>query len=338
MGILFLLFFACLVPRYPDVEVNPGPRNVGPRNCRLLCSNIRGLHCNLTDLKAASRNFDVVCLSETLVSGHRHVAELRLPCFGKPFQRLRGSVPGSSGMAVYVREGFCVSRRSEFECPCCEVVVLKVVGSVQNFYVFSVYRSPSTDDRIFNCLMDSMAAIQLADPRSVFVFAGDFNVHHVEWLGSAYTSAYGRSAFDFSNQTGCEQLVSGPTHNHGGILDLLMTNVPDLVSVSVVAPVGGSDHSSLSISLNVRQRTPNFTIRKKVFLKSRVDWDAVSAAVSALPWRQIRMSADPGSDLDASISAIVDQHIPHKYISIRSKDEPWFDAACRRAHQLKQEA
>ena len=32
----------------------------------------------------------------------------------------------------------------------------------------------------------------------------------------------------------------------GGILDLLMTDVPDLIQVAVVAPIGNSDHSSLS--------------------------------------------------------------------------------------------
>ena len=35
-------------------------------------------------------------------------------------------------------------------------------------------------------------------------------------------------------------------HARGGTLDLLMTDVPDLVRVSVVAPIGNSDHSSLS--------------------------------------------------------------------------------------------
>ena len=39
--------------------------------------------------------------------------------------------------------------------------------------------------------------------------------------------------------------VIGPTHARGGTLDLLMTDVPDLVRVAVVAPLGSSDHSSI---------------------------------------------------------------------------------------------
>ena len=46
--------------------------------------------------------------------------------------------------------------------------------------------------------------------------------------------------------SGCDQFVVGQHHARGGTLDLLMTDVPDLVRVDVVAPLGNSDHSSLS--------------------------------------------------------------------------------------------
>ena len=45
-------------------------------------------------------------------------------------------------------------------------------------------------------------------------------------------------------------VVIGPTQALGGTLDLLMTDVPDLARVAVVAPLGSSDHQSLSIAIN----------------------------------------------------------------------------------------
>ena len=36
--------------------------------------------------------------------------------------------------------------------------------------------------------------------------------------------------------------MTGPTHARGGTLDLLMTDVPDLVWVAVVVPLGSSDY------------------------------------------------------------------------------------------------
>ena len=66
---------------------------------------------------------------------------------------------------------------------------------------------------------------------------GDLNGHHHEWLGSTTTNRHGVAAFDFATVSGCDQLVVGPTHAHGGTLDLLMTDIPDLVPVSAVAPI-----------------------------------------------------------------------------------------------------
>ena len=53
--------------------------------------------------------------------------------------------------------------------------------------------------------------------------------------------------------SGCDQLVIGPTHARKGTLDLLMTDVPDILRVAVVAPLGSSDHSSLSIAISMAQ-------------------------------------------------------------------------------------
>ena len=82
-------------------------------------------------------------------------------------------------------------------------------------------------------------------PISFFVV--DLNGHHQGWLGSMTTNRHGVAAFDLTTVSGCDQLVVGPTHARGGTLDLLMTDVPDLVRVAVVAPIGNSDHSSLSL-------------------------------------------------------------------------------------------
>ena len=59
----------------------------------------------------------------------------------------------------------------------------------------------------------------------------------------------------------------GPTHARGRTLDLLMTVVPDLVRVAVVAPLGRSDHSTLSIAVSMAQAIPNLCVRRRVVLK-----------------------------------------------------------------------
>ena len=72
-----------------------------------------------------------------------------------------------------------------------------------------------------------------------------------------------------------------------GTLDLLMTDVPDLVWVSVVAPIGNSDHSSPSAVISMAQAVPNLCVSRKVFLEHRVNWNTVCGVMQDLPWRNI---------------------------------------------------
>ena len=113
-------------------------------------------------------------------------------------------------------------------------------------YVFSLYRNPDLDHWIFDCLLTSMAAVQAEDVGASFLLVCNLNGQDQEWLGSTTTNRHGVAAFDFATASGCDQLVVGPTHVRGGTLDLLMTDVPDQVWVSVVVPIGNSDHSYLS--------------------------------------------------------------------------------------------
>ena len=66
------------------METNPGPRRPVPTVCRLLCSNVRGLARNLSDLTVMSSQYDILLCSEILVSDMRHVSELLVPGFGRP--------------------------------------------------------------------------------------------------------------------------------------------------------------------------------------------------------------------------------------------------------------
>ena len=133
-------------------------------------------------------------------------------------------------------------------------------------------------------------------------------------------------------------MVVGPTHARGGTLDLLMTDVPDLVWVAVVAPIGNSDHSSRSAVISIAQAVPNLYVSRKVFLKHQVNRNTVCRAIQELPWRNIWLSDNPVEVLNDHLSLLVGRYVPTKVIRVRNKDKPWFDDQCRRAFGFKQEA
>ena len=90
-------------------------------------------------------------------------------------------VPGHNasalGMAAYIRDGYGAFRQPKFECGCCEILVFRVSGVRQIFYLFSLYRNPYIDDQIYMCLLTSMAAVRSDDVRTSFLFAGALNSH-----------------------------------------------------------------------------------------------------------------------------------------------------------------
>ena len=92
------------------------------------------------------------------------------------------------------------------------------------------------------CLLWRNISIYLhaEDVRAFVLFVGDSTGHHQEWLGSTTTNRHGVAPFDFVTVSGFNQLIVDPTHAGGGTLDLLMTDVPDLLRVAVVAPIYGT--------------------------------------------------------------------------------------------------
>ena len=159
-----------------------------------------------------------------------------------------------------------------------------------------------------------MAAVQAEDVHASFLLVGDLNCHHQESLGSTTTNHHGVAAFDFATFSSCNQLVVGPSHICGGTLDLLMTDVPDLVRVAVVAPIGNSGHSSLMAVISMAQAVPNLCVRRKVFQKHQVNWNTVCGAIRELPWRNIWLSDNPVEVLNKHLSLLVGRYVPTKVI------------------------
>ena len=147
MDFLYLIFYRCLRLRFLDVETNPGPRRPVPAVCRILCSDVRGLAANFSDLTIASSQYDILLCSETLVPDMRHVSEVLVPGFCRPVVLCWGKMPRARGMAAYVRDGYGAFRQTKFECGCCEMLIFRVCGVRQNLYVVLSKRQFSDRNR-----------------------------------------------------------------------------------------------------------------------------------------------------------------------------------------------
>ena len=335
--VAFLLLLIILLAG--DIELNPGPRHPRQKQCRVMYTNIRGLHKNISDLTVASSQYDILLCSETLVSQMRHSSEVLIPSFKKPILFRRDAVPRARGMAIYIRNKYPASHKTNYECGCHEIQVIKVSGRHNNFYLCSIYRNPDSDDSIFDCLLMTMARIQEDDRKACFVFIGDFNAHHREWLNSrSPTNCHGERALDFATESGCDQIVHEVTHTSGNCLDLIFTDSPGVITNSVGSPVGTSDHAKLSLVIKIEQDVPDVSYSRKVYLKSRSDMIGIGNDLSLLNWPQIYREEEPVVFLTDSLSNIIDRRTPSRTLYYRIKDKAWFNEDCRRAYLEKQEA
>ena len=99
MEFIYLNFYACLRLRFLDVETNPGSRRPVPAVCRLLCSNVRLLAGNLSDLIVVSSQYDILFCSGTF--GLRYASRVgvagsrfRSPCLVVSGQNASGPWDG----------------------------------------------------------------------------------------------------------------------------------------------------------------------------------------------------------------------------------------------------
>ena len=123
-------------------------------------------------------------------------------------------MPRARGMAAYSRDGYRVFRQSKFGFGCCKMLVFRVCGARQDLHVFSVYRNPDLDDRIFDCLQTSKAAVKAEDVRASSLFVGDLNGHHQEWLGATTTNRHSVAAFDFATANCADTLCRHIVRDH----------------------------------------------------------------------------------------------------------------------------
>ena len=114
-----------------------------------------------------------------------------------------------------------------------------------------------------------------------------------------------------------------------------MTDIPDLVRIAVVAPIGNSDHSSLSAVISMAQAVPNLCVSRKISLKYQVNWNTVCGTIRELPWRNIWLSDNPVEVLNEHLSLLVGRYAPTKVIRVHDKVKFWFDNQCRHAFGLK---
>ena len=167
---------------------------------------------------------------------------------------------GRRGIIVYV-ECNLKSTSVEIEVNFEEMLVMTINCTRKNKLILVIcYRSPNSETENNNVLITSMQRICDIYEDMPLLFIGDFNLPNIKWENYTLKVPYSDKLFEvkFLNclkDNFLEQHVSDNTRKRGqnkeNILDLVITNQNIVDDITILSPLGKSDHCVLSIKCGI---------------------------------------------------------------------------------------
>jgi len=171
-----------------------------------------------------------------------------------------------------------------------EVCCVDLLLDTDNFRVIMYYRPPHytlADEQYLDLSLRCFSSL-MSNASSQVILMGDFNLPNVDWIHySAPATPFYDKFLSFVNESGLLQFVSEPTR-HENILDILLTNVPDLISdLQVQCPLSTSDHNVVKFGVNIccdNNVSDNQDIVQSYYDFSSGDYEAMESYLMNVNW------------------------------------------------------
>ena len=321
--IFTLVLITLLLFMSGTLELNPGPiQTPRVKNLNICHVNIRGL--NVSKLRAIKttlcQNFDIITISETLLSVTTPNSELQITGFHEIIRRDRQQAGG--GVAVYVRECIAFQRRVEFETDTVEQIWLQINTKEGKLMICNCYRPPNYGN-FWGYLSTNIEDVKSGNPNvKYFILLGDFNAD--------FASVNGRHLLDICSVYNLQCLVNEPTRitaTTETCLDQILVNMPNFVkTVHVTPPISTNDHCTVAVELSFKlpKEKPYYRL---VWQYNNGDLEGFKNSLSHSNWEDCFQH----NDVDHACSTwsemflnIARTHIPNKMVLIRPRDSPWY--------------
>ena len=162
------------------------------------------------------------------------------------------------------------------------------------------------------------------------IVLGDLNLNGIDWDTRITTVELKNKFLDTFSDLNLNQLIDKPTHEHGRTLDLLLCDVPQMISsihVQEKDEICSSDHFGISFSMNIDCKRLKGKKRKMYNFK-KADWESLNFDLRHVQWDSILKFCDPTTAWNKSkaiLFQLCDKHIPK--LTIKSQFQPpWFDS------------
>ena len=240
-------------------------------------------------------------LTETHFKKSHHLdAEVNIP--GYITHRADRSNRTCGGVAIYLHNSVPADKVKSFSNSFCEVAM--VYSALSHFIIAGVYRPPQAPFSKFQECLSTIQEFVESIPGSIpeLFVAGDFNLPFIDWRSrSPYPNSTKTSddrlsctaLLEFMSTNFLDQLVEEPTREKN-ILDLVLTNNPELIHSVAVQDTNKSDHREIVCNLLHPQFLPNRPITDRPSRAglddvnfNAADWAAINEELDSIDWTTV---------------------------------------------------
>ncbi len=207
--------------------------------------------------------------------------------------------------------------------------------------VSTFYRVGTLGPENFQEFQRHFKSLVTAKKLNKHILIGDFNFRDVSWPEGHTSSGLQRQFLDFlTGDLGHTQIISAPTHKSGNTLDLIFTNIPNLIKNVKVLDCNEaclSDHYGIVFKMNFKVNYKD-SPKVKVYNYQKANWDRLNNYIRQMNWRAILNSSDPHtawSRFKDILFNICDSCIPKKTIKSRFQP-PWYDSKADKIRDKKE--
>ena len=164
------------------------------------------------------------------------------------------------------------------------------------------------------------------------ILIGDFNLNAVSWDQLSSNNKLQNDFLIMFENNCLTQLIKQPTHYLGNLLDILLTDKPNIISNLNIGDHKEDvslDHFPLSFNVLAPLVAKKVKQKKcKIYNLKKADWKAINEQFAKTDWNSILDGKDTHSawhDFKTKIFAVIDHHIP-KITLKNAQNPPWFDS------------
>lgn len=225
-----------------------------------------------------------------------------------------------------------------------EFICIHITVDYQKLIFCVCYRSPSAPAGFCNALHDALHAVRAKFTNAPIFLFGDFNFPGIDWssatISTDVTLSESSQFCTLCSEFSLTQVVTQPTRltrTTSSVLDLLLTDAPDLVS-TINYMEGISDHRLLHITLNLPARTSR-NKRKIIFNYGKANFTAINEGLAKFLDEfvigfELRSVNTNWCMFRNKIQELIDLHIPRKNITTNHR-HPWYNQTLKRMANKK---